>query len=304
MESIKTIHSELGEIVWQIIGEDKNENLVLLANEIGLEKFPKDGEDNKWYIIKESSSEKSVLWVNKHGLGMCFYDPQKHTEQRYLRTDYSSKEDILFETEERYSRSARKNVESQRWQDISQYGSNQWAVSDLRTYLNGEFLEGLPENFRASIVPQTHTVKLSHTHYEKNEVHNMVSNEFISSDGTKVYDIFGKYKTRHTYSVVTDHIFLPTLTVLTHNDLFINDDPLAKYNYWMMEPYIVAPSMPYLVECVSVAPDLNREPRAYINMCNAAYLLNVYPMCIIDGKTYGLDAGNETTNFEMILKNY
>lgn len=235
-----------------------------------------------WDIIQTNDDGVMVLFAQPLPVKMPFYNPKSHSTAHYIRTDYSQRNCTLYEVES--------NVTTSRYKDIAEYGCNQWQVSDLRNYLNFEFLNALPDDFRKMIVPQTHTLLLGQTTYSVGS--NLLDKvpEQHCSDGTVVYDEFSGKGLRKTYSLVQDMIFVPSAQEINNTCVAyfaneqnrarsINDQPV---NYWRMDAHIIgAMQEPYPVEIITTSQALDQTLRSSYDYCNARYPLHICPMCVI-----------------------
>lgn len=236
-----------------------------------------------WYIVNKTENAMTLI-----GAPMLdrvkFYNPGAHEEARYIRTDFSSSRKTndpgtLYEVQNAPSAEELDNENAQRYNDIVEYGSNQWVVSDLRQCLNGSFFDGFPKEFRDKILPQKHDIVLSRT--SVNRYTQGKTSGQNTSDNTFVYDEYcGNY--RLTRSVVEDYIYLPSFEERDILQSFITscerfNQPM---NFWLLDAAYET-SVPYLVKCLAVAIDCDGKIRVNYGNNNARYPLHVCPMCTI-----------------------
>lgn len=237
-----------------------------------------------WRII-DIDNEKATLWAFPI-IQAPFFDLDKCKEARYIRTDYSGNnksKGLLLKTQSDGSQIGDDSGAARRYTDIMQYGSNQWAVSTLREYLNSSFLNSMPDDFQDAVIPQKHTLLLRKVLYSGKI--NRTTERQAYSDTVEVYDKFEEDGLRYTYSEVTDSIYLPSIDAdpVCKRLFSIPENMVQSQHYWLMDARIDTDGDPYMVKIVTNCKDSLGRIRASLYDGNAYQTRNiaVCPMCVI-----------------------
>lgn len=237
-----------------------------------------------WRIV-DINNEFATLWAFPI-MQAPFFDLEKCSEARYIRTDYSGANKntgLLLKTQANGEQDSDDAGAAKRYSDIMQYGSNQWAVSTLREFLNTILLDSMPDDFKLAVIPQKHTLLLRRVLHSSNTFRTTTKKKY--SDTVEVYDRFAEDGLRYTYAEVTDSIYLPSIdTDAVCQKLFSNSENMIQpQHYWLIDAKIDTDGDPYTVKIITNCRDSRGIIRASVFYGNASQKRNIYvcPMCVV-----------------------
>lgn len=280
-----------------------------------------------WTVI-DKDEKQLTLWCEALPRKMAFSVPCD--SQRYLRLDMAAKGkkggayphgvlcddvqtlsraeiDYIISRESNEEIPEKANGSKLRAAHLAEYGCNQWPVSSLREYLNGEFLSGLPDEFRHAIMPVTRDIILArNTLVRSGEGTSILWPDMrgqieMYSEDVSVYDSFSKLAAkgdqtryyRYTHAVVTDCVALLSRSDISRLDYLKGSSHIERFMpgcdtpsyYWLINAaYNQADLTESLAEVVTYVKDPTGKRRAIINCANARAAYAVCPLVTVKYK--------------------
>lgn len=237
-----------------------------------------------WHVVDMPNADQYILMAEPIQIPWAFYDPSKHDHADYIHIKYGAGHDMDISNgnTEWYikapSSEERDKTNKQRYEDIKEYGSNQWVVSDIRIMLKHNFVFGLPDEFVKHMNWKTNDLILTRTQVQKKI--NGITERDIIGNGDYVYDEF-KDGYRFTRSITTDRVFLPRADDAWFKKAIL-DTKIGfgkPNNYWLMDSAWEV-NVPYLVKIVSTVRQRDGSIKLYSGNNNARYPAYICPVCL------------------------
>lgn len=303
-DTIKLRHAKYGNLHWTVI------NLTDEAITLWCEMLP----DFKPFCAPESATR--FLRLDMGGTGKKIgAQPQGVLRDDIQQLTLQQINYILDQEDEAESSGSdiRLDGSSLRSAHLATYGCNQWPVSSLRTWLNGEFLQGMSSEDRARILPITSDIVLSSSKAKRDiqnaiNLPNLQCAEIPYDSNTSLYDKYiitsqtpytitsGKRRgeasqyinyARLTHARITDLISIPSKSMFALcREYFANAEnfkrPLGGKlpYYWLMDADYKQAAFPEsIVELmIFVTSGIDGAYRTKIDSCNARAAQGVCPV--------------------------
>lgn len=295
-ETISIPHADYGQLTWTIIG--KTENQITLWCEALPKKMPFSApRDSQRYLRLDMAAKGHKGGAYPHGVLCDDVQMLSRAEIDYI---------ISRESDER-GKDESINDSKLRAAHLAEYGCNQWPVSALREYLNSEFLNGLPDEFRRAIIPATRDIILARGSVVRTGEGTLISWPDMRgkveaySEDISLYDSFEKASTkgnqtyyyRYTHAAVTDRVALLSrgdiarldyLKSPSHLERFMPGSDMPSY-YWLMNADCnQADLTESLAEVVVYTKGSIGKRQPYITGCNARAANAVCPLVAVECK--------------------